>query len=48
GAVRRDLTAADVHDLLRGCLVAERRSRARGVTGRAAAVVCDGMRAPAD
>lgn len=48
GAVRGDLTAADVQDLLRGCLAAERGARARGVTGRMAAVVCDGMRAGAD
>lgn len=45
GAVRGDLVAEDVHDLLRGCLVAERRARARGGAVRMAEVVCDGMRA---
>ncbi|SDK65056.1 TetR/AcrR family transcriptional regulator [Nonomuraea jiangxiensis] len=44
GAVRRDLGPQDVHDLLRGCLTAERRARARGAGGRMAKVVCDGMR----
>ncbi|MEU6713461.1 helix-turn-helix domain-containing protein [Nonomuraea sp. NPDC046802] len=45
GAVRRDLVAEDVLDLLRGCLVAERRARARGAVVKMADVVCDGMRA---
>jgi AcrR family transcriptional regulator len=44
GAVRGDLTAADVQDLLRGCLTAERRARARSGAVRMAAVICDGMR----
>ncbi|GAA3649709.1 TetR/AcrR family transcriptional regulator [Nonomuraea antimicrobica] len=47
GAVRADLTAQDVHDLLRGCLAAERRARARGGAVRLAEVVCEGMRPPA-
>ncbi|SEH01900.1 regulatory protein, tetR family [Nonomuraea solani] len=47
GAVRGDLGAQDVQDLLRGCLVAERRARARGSAVRMADVVCDGMRARA-
>ncbi|MEV0621461.1 helix-turn-helix domain-containing protein [Nonomuraea sp. NPDC050404] len=45
GAVRADLTGRDVHDLLRGCLTAERRSLARGGAVRMAEVFCDGMRA---
>jgi AcrR family transcriptional regulator len=45
GAVRRDLTVDDVQDLLRGCVTAERRARARGAAGRMAAMICDGMRA---
>ncbi|MGP4097687.1 TetR/AcrR family transcriptional regulator [Nonomuraea sp. KM90] len=45
GAVRGDLVTQDAHDLLRGCLVAERRARARGGAVRMAEVVCDGMRA---
>ncbi|NRQ37873.1 TetR/AcrR family transcriptional regulator, partial [Nonomuraea sp. NN258] len=44
GAVRRDLSATDVHDLLIGCLTAERRARVRGVLGRSAAVVTAGLR----
>ncbi|MFG1703210.1 TetR/AcrR family transcriptional regulator [Nonomuraea sp. M3C6] len=48
GAVRRDLGAEDVRDLLRGCLAAERRTRARGGALRMAEVICDGMRARAD
>ncbi|MBF8188179.1 TetR/AcrR family transcriptional regulator [Nonomuraea sp. K274] len=47
GAVRPELAAADVRDLLRGCLMAERRARARGGAVRMAEVVCDGMRATA-
>ncbi|HEX4812050.1 MAG TPA: TetR/AcrR family transcriptional regulator [Nonomuraea sp.] len=46
GAVRPDLVTEDVQDLLRGCLAAERRARARGGAVRMADVVCDGMRAP--
>nr|WP_055501058.1 TetR/AcrR family transcriptional regulator [Nonomuraea pusilla] len=46
GAVRRDLGPDDVHDLLLGCLAAERRARARGGGGRAVAVVCAGLRPP--
>ncbi|TMR04342.1 TetR/AcrR family transcriptional regulator [Nonomuraea turkmeniaca] len=45
GAVRRDLVTEDVRDLLRGCLAAERRARARGGAVRLAEVICDGMRA---
>ncbi|TMR95881.1 TetR/AcrR family transcriptional regulator [Nonomuraea basaltis] len=45
GAVRRDLVVDDVQDLLRGCLAAERRARARGGAVRMADVICDGMRA---
>ncbi|MER6513808.1 helix-turn-helix domain-containing protein [Nonomuraea sp. NPDC001636] len=45
GAVRRDLSADDVRDLLRGALAAERHARGRGAAGRMAAVMCDGMRA---
>ncbi|MGW0803896.1 TetR/AcrR family transcriptional regulator [Nonomuraea sp. NPDC002799] len=45
GAVRRDLVAGDVLDLLRGGLVAERRARARGGAVRLAEVICQGMRA---
>ncbi|GAA4949912.1 AcrR family transcriptional regulator [Nonomuraea thailandensis] len=45
GAVRGDLQARDVHDLLRGCLAAERRARARGGAVRMAEVICEGMRA---
>ncbi|MFC4121076.1 TetR/AcrR family transcriptional regulator [Nonomuraea zeae] len=48
GAVRRDLAAADVLDLLRGCLAAERRARTRAGAARMAGVICDGMRAGAD
>ncbi|MGW2159055.1 TetR/AcrR family transcriptional regulator [Nonomuraea sp. NPDC001699] len=48
GAVRRELSADDVRDLLRGALAAERHARARGAAGRMAAVVCDGMRAGTD
>ncbi|MFI6926927.1 TetR/AcrR family transcriptional regulator [Nonomuraea spiralis] len=48
GAVRRDLSADDVRDLLRGSLAAERHARGRGAAGRMAAVICDGMRAGAD
>jgi AcrR family transcriptional regulator len=48
GVVRRDLATADVLDLLRGCLSAERRARARPGAARMAAVICDGMRAKAD
>ena len=48
GAVRRDLGAADVLDLLRGGLAAERRARARAGAVRMADVICDGMRARAD
>ncbi|MEO3791855.1 TetR/AcrR family transcriptional regulator [Nonomuraea sp. B10E15] len=44
GAVRPGLTGQDVADLLRGCLVAERRARSRHGTVRMAEVVCDGMR----
>ncbi|MEO3870902.1 helix-turn-helix domain-containing protein [Nonomuraea sp. B12E4] len=44
GSVRRDLSQQDVYDLLRGCLTAERRARARGAGGRMAQVICDGMR----
>ncbi|MCK2216397.1 TetR/AcrR family transcriptional regulator [Actinomadura sp. ATCC 31491] len=44
GAVRADLVPADVQDLLRGCLAAERRARARGGKVPMAEVVCDGMR----
>ncbi|MGN9840290.1 TetR/AcrR family transcriptional regulator [Nonomuraea sp. H19] len=44
GAVRPDVGADDVQDLLRGCLVAERRARARGGAVRMADVVCDGLR----
>ncbi|QYC42798.1 Transcriptional regulator, TetR family [Nonomuraea coxensis DSM 45129] len=44
GAVRGDLRAEDVQDLLRGCLTAERRARARGGKVPMAEVVCDGMR----
>ncbi|MCF6475485.1 TetR/AcrR family transcriptional regulator [Nonomuraea sp. MG754425] len=45
GAVRADLAAQDVHDLLRGCLAAERRALARGGAVRMAEIVCEGMRA---
>ncbi|MEW9551602.1 TetR/AcrR family transcriptional regulator [Nonomuraea sp. NPDC050783] len=45
GAVRADLVTEDVLDLLRGCLTAERRARARGGGVPMAEVVCDGMRA---
>ncbi|MEU8400110.1 helix-turn-helix domain-containing protein [Nonomuraea sp. NPDC048892] len=45
GAVRADLTAHDVRDLLRGCLTAERRARARDGRLRMTDVICDGMRA---
>ncbi|WP_043627882.1 TetR/AcrR family transcriptional regulator [Nonomuraea candida] len=44
GAVRADLSAEDVNDLLRACLAAERRARARGGAVRMADVICDGMR----
>ncbi|MEO3804652.1 TetR/AcrR family transcriptional regulator [Nonomuraea sp. B1E8] len=44
GAVRPGLTGQDVADLLRGCLVAERRARSRRGRVRMADVVCDGMR----
>ncbi|MER7368816.1 TetR/AcrR family transcriptional regulator [Nonomuraea wenchangensis] len=44
GAVRGDLRTEDVQDLLRGCLTAERRARARGGKVAMAEVVCDGMR----
>ncbi|MFI7133212.1 TetR/AcrR family transcriptional regulator [Nonomuraea sp. NPDC050153] len=45
GAARRDLAGEDVLDLLRGCLAAERRARARAARVRMADVICDGMRA---
>jgi hypothetical protein len=46
GAVRADVTAAEVGLLVLGCLAMERQARAAGSPGRMVGLVCDGLAGP--
>lgn len=46
GAVRADITAAEVGLLVVGCLAMERQARDAGSPGRMVALVCDGLASP--